>query len=287
MNRIPSSPLFFTLTVVAVAASVWLSSPSVADEAAPAAIATCPQAHAHNDYLHQRPLLDALEQGFCSVEADIFLVDGELLVAHSRFELDPARTLRGLYLDPLRQRIEANGGSVHGDGQPFTLLIDIKSDAETTYRALHQVLSDYAPLLTRVTDGQVAAGAVTVVISGNRAIDVIAADSPRYAGIDGRLSDLESDSPAHLMPTHLMPLISDHWGRQFKWRGKGEMPAAEREKLQQILQQTHAQGRRLRLWASPDNEATWAALQAAGVDLINTDNLVGLSNFLRSNQSQN
>ena len=34
-----------------------------------------PQAHAHNDYYHTRPLLDALSHGFCSVEADVFLVD--------------------------------------------------------------------------------------------------------------------------------------------------------------------------------------------------------------------
>src|SRR4030095_12119754 len=40
------------------------------------------RAHAHNDYEHTRPLLDALEQGFCSVEADIYLIDGELRVAH-------------------------------------------------------------------------------------------------------------------------------------------------------------------------------------------------------------
>ena len=26
------------------------------------------RAHAHNDYEHKRPLLDALDQGFCSVE---------------------------------------------------------------------------------------------------------------------------------------------------------------------------------------------------------------------------
>ena len=31
------------------------------------------QAHAHNDYYHKRPLLDALSHGFCSVEADVFL----------------------------------------------------------------------------------------------------------------------------------------------------------------------------------------------------------------------
>ena len=40
------------------------------------------RAHAHNDYEHERPLLDALDHGFCSVEADIVLSEGELLVAH-------------------------------------------------------------------------------------------------------------------------------------------------------------------------------------------------------------
>ena len=41
-----------------------------------------PAAHAHNDYEHARPLLDALDRGFGSIEADIWLVDGALLVAH-------------------------------------------------------------------------------------------------------------------------------------------------------------------------------------------------------------
>ena len=38
-------------------------------------------AHAHNDYEHDRPLLDALDEGFTSIEADVFLVEGQLLVA--------------------------------------------------------------------------------------------------------------------------------------------------------------------------------------------------------------
>ena len=65
-----------------------------------------PQAHAHNDYHHPRPLLDALDHGFCGVEADIFLVDGELLVGHDRTELKPERTLESLYL-----RYTDTGGS--------------------------------------------------------------------------------------------------------------------------------------------------------------------------------
>src|SRR5262245_7590292 len=72
--------------------------------------------HAHNDYEHARPLLDALDHGFCSIEADIFLVDGQLLVAHDQSKLNPERTLEKLYLEPLRQRVTRNGGRVYPRG---------------------------------------------------------------------------------------------------------------------------------------------------------------------------
>ena len=235
------------------------------------------RAHAHNDYLHDRPLLDALEYGFRSVEADVFLVDGRLLVAHTESELSPQRSLSALYLDPLREGVTANGGSVHGDGKPFTLLIDIKSDGESTYRALNELLTEYADVFTHVVDGNVMERAVTAIVSGNRAVELIAADSPRYVGIDGRLSDLESDAPAHLLP-----LISDHWGRNFRWRGVGEIGAEDRRKLKRVLDQAHAKGRRVRFWAIPDQPIVWEALNDAGVDLINTDDLRGLSQVLRS-----
>src|SRR5437773_8402832 len=76
-------------------------------------------AHAHNDYLHARPLLDALDHGFCSVEADIYLVEGQLLVAHDRDKVKPDRTLQSLYLDPLRERVRKNGGRVYPNGPEF------------------------------------------------------------------------------------------------------------------------------------------------------------------------
>lgn len=250
--------------------------------------ASLPRAHAHNDYLHERPLLDALENGFCSVEADIFWVDGQLLVAHTRWELSKERTLQRLYLDPLRDRLREHGGSIHGDGQPLTLLIDIKSEAEKTYRALHQALLPYVDILSYTERGRVHQGPVSVVVSGNRAVDVIASDGSensshprRLVGIDGRLSDLASDQPPHLLP-----LISDNWNKHFRWRGVGELPPGDKEKLSEIVSQVHRQQRRLRFWAIPDTPAAWAIMQDAGVDLINTDDLAGLRKFLESSSKE-
>ena len=108
------------------------------------------RAHAHNDYYHSRPLLDALSHGFCSVEADIFLVEDQLLVGHYATELRKERTLESLYLEPLRKRTIENRGRVYRDGPPFTLLIDIKSSGPETYAVLRQQLASYRDILTRV-----------------------------------------------------------------------------------------------------------------------------------------
>lgn len=237
------------------------------------------QAHAHNDYRHPHPLHDALAQGFCSVEADVFLVDGQLLVGHDRSELTPERTLQRLYLDPLQQRIRELGGHVYDNDVAFRLLVDIKSDATSTYDALDDVLATYGEMLVRLEEGRSWPGPVQVVISGNRDQQRIAADESRYAGIDGRLSDLGSD-----MPPDLLPWISDRWTAHFTWRGVGEMPENERKKLQRIVAQAHREGREVRFWATPDRPEIWQELVAAKVDLINTDDLVGLAKFLSQSQ---
>ena len=78
-----------------------------------------------------------------------------------------------------------------------------------------------------------------------------------------------------------MPLVSDNWQKHFTWRGEGEFPESEREKLKEIVKRVHEEGRMIRFWATPDTEAAWRELEQAGVDLINTDNLAGLAGFLR------
>ena len=240
------------------------------------------QAHSHNDYLHQRPLHDALGQGFCSVEADIWLVDGKLLVAHDRNDVRPGRTLQALYLDPLSERVRKNGGKVFPGGPDFTLLVDVKSDATNTYQALRLVLQEYASMLTRFQPGLTESNAVTVIISGNRARALMAAETSRLAGYDGRLADLDAADSRHLIP-----LVSDNWTLHFKWRGKpeeGSLPDAERTRLKVMVSKAHTRGQRLRLWGTPDAPAMWKELRDAGVDLINTDKLPELRSFLMPRQ---
>ncbi|GAB2609200.1 glycerophosphodiester phosphodiesterase family protein [Kribbella endophytica] len=246
------------------------------------AIRPLASAHAHNDYEHRRPLQDALDRGFNSVEADVWLIDGELRVAHDLDDAVPGRTLESLYLKPLADRIRANHGEVYQRGRDFQLLIDIKSDGPTTYAAIDAALRKYRGISTIFAGGRTFRGPVTAVISGNRPLDVLKAQKVRYAGYDGRLSDLNSK-----MPASLMPLVSDNWNNNFTWQGVGSFPVAEREKLRQIVTTAHRAGYRVRFWETPDTrgaarDALWAELAAAGVDHLNTDDLHGLEDFLRN-----
>lgn len=233
-------------------------------------------AHAHNDYEHPRPLLDALDEGFTSIEADVYLVEGELLVAHHWLQIQKDRSLRSLYLEPLRKRARQYEGRVFKDGPSITLLVDIKRDGVNAYAALHSLLAEYRDIISHTTDDHYEEKAVTVIISGDRAIEEITKSNPRYAGIDGRLGDLN-----RVIDSKVMPLISDNWSAHFQYRGVGNFSEEERKKLARIVSDAHRNGHRIRFWATPDYEKLWTELHAAGVDLIGTDDLKRLSSFLR------
>ncbi len=235
------------------------------------------RAHAHNDYRHKRPLLDALEQGFCSVEADIFLRGDKLHVAHTRLGIRKDRTLEELYLKPLAKRVRANEGSVYPRKERFILLIDIKSDGNETYPVLDKLLTRYQTLFTAHLEGRERPGPVTAILSGGRPRGLVEADPTRYCALDGRSGDLGSKTPAHLIP-----LVSDKWSSHFKWRGRDPMPAGERAKLEGFVARARKDGRLLRFWAVPDQHEAWQVLHDTGVDLINTDKLKELARFLRS-----
>ncbi|KAL9040261.1 MAG: hypothetical protein Q9180_002018 [Flavoplaca navasiana] len=123
--------------------------------------------HSHNDYERDVPLYDALQAGCISVEADVWLREGDLLVGHTENSLTSARTLQSLYLEPLlsilaRQNVPGNT-SESSSGQmvyPFaanvsgifetntsvsvSLLLDIKTDGQQHFQSSSSSLSHFA-----------------------------------------------------------------------------------------------------------------------------------------------
>lgn len=235
------------------------------------------RAHAHNDYEHSRPLLDALDKKICSIEADIHLHNGQLLVGHDAKNLRPDRTLEKLYLEPLRAQIRRNEGRVYRGGPTVTLLIDIKTEREATYAALRPILEKYSDILTRFGEDRTKTNAVTTIISGNIPKVTMSREKNRLAACDGHLANLGMESKADLFP-----LVSEEWKTYFEWNGEGEISPEERKQLRDFAAHAHRYGRRLRFWGTADKPAVWRELWEADVDLIGADDLGALEKFLRS-----
>ena len=247
---------------------------------APPPVTPLPSAHSHNDYEQKRPLHEALDHGFASVEADIHLVDGQLLVAHDRPKVRPDRTLESMYLAPLHERVVAHKGSVHPGLARFTLLIDVKANPEGTYAVLDPLLRRHREVLTRFTPDRTFPGPITVILSGARPTARVAAQAERFCGIDGRPEDLAANTS-----TNLVPMVSESWNTAFGTLRGSPLPDATRSALHAYVERAHAQGRVVRFWGAPDREWFWKELQAAKVDYLNTDRIPDLAAFLRAGPS--
>ncbi len=238
-------------------------------------------AHSHNDYEHERPLFDALDCKFKSIEADVYSVGDSLYVAHDFDQIKPGRTLRQLYLEPLKNEIIKNNGSVYGNGEEVILFIDIKDDGLKTYQNLHRILTEYKSHLTSFAHDKKKQGSIKVVVSGNRPFEFMQSQTIRYAGFDGRLENLNSG-----ISPNLMPVVSDNWTKYFSWDGTGKMPETEKLKLINYAEKAKNQGYILRFWNTPNRTAEqrtaiWTELKNAVVGLIGVDQLKELQEFLK------
>ncbi len=227
-------------------------------------------AYAHNDYENQRPLFDALRLEYRGVEADVFLVHGELRVAHDRRGTRAGRTLQSLYLDPLRD-IVVHCGRVCTDSVPFLLNVEIKEASPAAYDTLSAVLRRYPDLLSAVDRGTKPSTAVEVVLVGwHPPIAVLERDPGRCAGVQQQVMSQSTppDSSA------VVRLVSLNYGKTIRWSGRSPLPASGRAWLQALERAKRAGPRRIaRVYNVPPNAEIYRVLLESGVDLIGTKDL--------------
>jgi len=241
-----------------------------------------PLAHSHNDYERKKPLKEALEHGFTSIEADVLFVYGRLLVGHNM----PNRRFHGLktlsrqYLRPLYRRWKRNDGEIYpGYKGDFYLWIDIKFEPKQSYHRLREILIHFKEMLNYYENGKFHKGKVTVILSGERPFDELLNDTLQLMTLDGRPGDLGKN-----YPTELMPFISE---RADKIAGTTDSSKINQEVIERIkthIEKVHAQGKKVRLWATPEDKKVWGILIQIGIDLINTDHLTKLRNYLLQNE---
>jgi hypothetical protein len=240
-----------------------------------------PNGHAHNDYEKPWPALTkALEEGFVSVEIDVFPIKDKLKVAHIGLFAGLGPELEDLYFKPLEAWLKEHGQLFSDPEQRLTFMIDIKQGAPKTYTMLRVLCEKYKHLITcrYPLQDSIHYGKIDLLLSGHKPYNQVMADSVRYMLIDGGLGEIN-----HATRTkEIAPRISTRYGSLFNWRGVGEIPANERQKLRAIVKKAHADGRKVRFWAMPNKAAVWQVMLDEGVDWMNVDELEEFRLFYES-----
>ena len=217
--------------------------------------------HSHNDYNRTAPFWEAYSQHCQSIEADVFLHNGELLVGHEVENLKPENSFLRLYVDPIVRTFRANGGKMWAGSQDrLMLLVELKSATEPTLTEVIEQLEEFPDVFCS-PEG------VKVAITGNTPSKDHFRDYPEWVGFDGDIR--ETYTWAQL---ERVALVSNSF-RMFakKWNGKGRMIDPELNAVKDAIAKVHSCGKPIRFWEAPEGTTAYFTFWKLGVDIINTD----------------
>jgi alkaline phosphatase len=226
---------------------------------------TVADAHSHNDYNNNIPFYRAYEKGFGSIEADVYAVNGQLMVAHDKKYITAERSLKILYTDPLIKKLRVD------QKRQLRLLIEIKED----YKAvLPLVIKELKPLEQYLTyPGH--PGRLSIVMTGAVPPANELLYYPEWILFD--VDHLDGFTPQQWSK---IGLVSFPFGKYVKWNGKGVLNHEEISRIKGGIDSVHAMGKKIRFWETPDTKSSWLALIRLGVDVIGTDKVEELGDFL-------
>lgn len=225
------------------------------------------EVHSHNDYVQANPFWGAFNAGTSSIEADVYLVDGDLYVAHRKKELviTPERTLRSMYLEPLKKEWDKNGGKPYADGTPLELMVDMKRDQHESLSRLVEIIETegYLPMFDVTSNSS----AVKLVVTNlPDIIENHQEDFPEWVYYDGIPNMTLTEKGAAKVA-----MISEKASIYTSWSGTGEMSAEDQMAIKAAIEDAHKIGTTFRLWDFPDGPEAWEMSVKLGLDWINTD----------------
>ncbi len=228
-----------------------------------------PLVHSHNDYAQEKPFRGAFRAGANSIEADVWCVDGDLYVSHDRKDIRSGRTLRKMYLKPLRRALRT--GRPHQT--PLQLMVDVKNGKEALDCLVGIIEKEgFRPCF----DTALNPAAIRLTITCGADLSPWWTSYPDYVFFDARPGDALTDAQ-----WQKVSMISQARTRFTKWNGDGEMPAADQERIRTAAAKAHERGLPFRLWGFPDGPAAWELSLDLGMDYINSDHPTTVVRWLR------
>lgn len=232
------------------------------------------KAHSHNDYRQKKPLHNALENRFTSIEVDVYSRNNKLKVSHLPTFLFLKKDIETLYLKSLQKIIEENNGTIFkGDSSQITLMIDFKTDKEKIFAVLSQLSKKYAGMFETYSPTSKIWGPIKLLLTGNPPLELYLKDSIKFALIDGSLQQMKN-----VRYQKWFGRISANYKNHFL-NTANQLTQDEQSKMKTLVDSVHKAGYPFRFWNTKNTETTWNALLNYGCDIINIDHLKKFREF--------
>ncbi len=236
--------------------------------------------HSHNDYSRTMPFYEAYSQHLFSVECDMYYTNGKFLVGHDPEDLKEDVTFDRLYLEPLINVYNLNGGRPYADSEEqIQLVVEIKSDNTDAYmKAFVEKIKKYPEIF----DPSVNPYACRIVVTGHVPSPDKFSQYPSYVTFDGDIN--ENYTPEQLKQVGMISMCFSSYS---VWNGKGTIIAKEKAVIEDLIARVHALGKPIRFWGAPESVTVWTTFYSMGVDYINTDHPAPCGEFFRNWHTKN
>jgi alkaline phosphatase len=189
-----------------------------------------------------------------------------LVVAHSKTDIQPQRTLKTLYLLPLLKELSIN------QSRRVKLLVDIKENYRVVLPLLIQELE---PLKQYLSSGQTT-NRLTILISGTRPPPAEYKNYPAFIFFDDDLKLRHSAEEWNRVGLVSLPL-----SKLSNWKGEGDISRKDKKAIRHTIDSVHSAGKPIRFWAAPDTQTSWKLQMKLHADLIGTDKIDDLNSFMK------
>ncbi|KAK8239003.1 PLC-like phosphodiesterase [Phyllosticta capitalensis] len=263
--------------------------------------------HSHNDYWQDVPFYKALAYGAISIEADVWFVSGKLYLGHDTGALTSARTLSGLYIEPLLSVLrQANPPNPASPSEPTfrgvfdrdteqTLYLFIDFKTEPSEGTLKAVMGELEPLRSAgylttwyQSNDSIVTRPVTAVGTGKMNLEsVLGQGATRDLFYDGPLFNITFENFTENAKPSITPVCTGQFTAAFGQVIRTDF--FERNQtalgvLRDQLKAAHDRKIKVRYWDTPGwpigtRNYVWRTLVNEGLDLLNFDDPEGVANF--------
>ena len=193
------------------------------------------------------------------------------MVAHEKKYITANRSLKILYTDPLIKKFK------NDTLRQLRLLIEIKEDYLAVLPLVIKELEPLRPYF--IYPGHL--GRLAIVMTGAVPPANELWNYPVWINFD--VDHVNGFTPHEW---ERIGLVSFPFGKYVKWDGRRDLTDNETGRIKGGIDSVHSAGKKIRFWETPDTKKSWQQLMTLGVDVIGTDAIEELGDFLNKESNQ-